>query len=103
MTQTADFALPTGFEDLAHLAEFALPTERERHAKARIEAVKIIAECERGTHSYLASKGFPEAVGLIHPSGDLIIPMRDCQDYGTINTVQRVSADGKKLFLCPTV
>ena len=31
--QDAAFPLPAGFEDLAWLAEYALPTERERHAK----------------------------------------------------------------------
>ena len=30
---TAPFALPTGYEDLAWLADWALPTERERHQK----------------------------------------------------------------------
>ena len=29
----ADFPLPAGFEDLARFADWALPTERERHAK----------------------------------------------------------------------
>lgn len=77
----------------------SLNDERNRHAKARIEAASIIAACERGTHPYLAAKGFPEALGLIHTSGDLIIPMRDCQDYGVVNSVQRIGADGSKLFL----
>lgn len=77
----------------------SLRDERERHAKARIEAASIIAACEQCKHPYLAAKGFPEAFGLVHPSGDLIIPMRDCQDYGTINSAQRISADGRKLFI----
>ena len=77
----------------------SLRDERQRHARARSEAASIIAACERGQHPYLAAKGFPEALGLIHTSGDLIIPMRDCHDYGTINSVQRIAADGSKLFL----
>lgn len=77
----------------------SLQDERRRHAKAHQEATSIIAACERGTHPYLAAKGFPATLGLVHASGDLIIPMRDCRDYGTVNTVQRISADGTKLFL----
>ena len=73
--------------------------ERMRHAWASQEAQRLIRECERASHPYLASKGFPEALGLVHKSGDLIIPMRDCRDYGRINTVQRIAEDGTKLFL----
>lgn len=76
-----------------------LAEQRRCNDAAREQAAKLIAECERGTHPYLTAKGFPEALGLIHTSGDLIIPMRDCQDYGTINSVQRIGADGSKLFL----
>ncbi len=72
--------------------------ERLRQEAAREQAAKLISQCERGTHTYLAAKGFPGAEGLIHPSGDLIIPMRDCQSY-EINSAQRISADGTKLFL----
>jgi len=77
----------------------SLKAERDRHAKARIEAGKLIEACRRGKHPYLAAKGFPEAEGLIHEGGDLILPMRDRLDYGTVNTAQRISVDGSKLFL----
>ena len=77
----------------------SLRDERERHARARIEAAKLLSECEQATHPYLTAKGFPEAKGLIHASGDLMIPMRDCQDYGAINSVQRIKPDGSKLFI----
>ena len=77
----------------------SLQAQRERYARSRMEAASIIAGCVRDTHPYLAAKGFPGTQGLIHPSGDLVIPMRDCLDYGTINSVQRISADGAKLFL----
>lgn len=40
----ADFPLPAGFEDLAHLAEFALPTERERHAKRLATPIETLDE-----------------------------------------------------------
>lgn len=77
----------------------SLREERERHTRARNEAASILKGCEQGKHPYLAAKGFPDALGLVHSSGDLIIPMRDCQNYGTINSVQRIATDGKKLFL----
>lgn len=77
----------------------SMEDERRRNEQARVNAKLILAECERKPHEYLARKGFPEAQGFVHPSGDLIIPMRDCHDYGTINGVQRVSADGTKKFI----
>lgn len=77
----------------------SLENERKKNAEAREAAKAMIAECTRGTHEYLARKGFPEAQGFVHPSGDLVIPMRDCAAYGTINGVQRVSPDGAKKFI----
>lgn len=73
--------------------------EEQRRAAARVAAVAIIAECASGPHPYLARKGFPDAQGLVHPNGDLIIPMRDVSDYATVNSVQRISPEGGKLFL----
>ena len=73
--------------------------ERMRHAWASQEAQRLIKVCERLPHPYLAAKGFPASLGLVHPSGDLIIPMRDAKAYGRINTAQRIAADGAKLFL----
>ena len=77
----------------------SIQDERKRHEAARELAATLISECEHGKHPYLASKGFPEALGLVHTSGDLLIPMRDCQDYGVINSVQRIKPDGGKKFL----
>lgn len=90
---------PVSKRDNAELARKAAQAEREKHAASRIEAKKIISECSSQKHEYLARKGFPDAVGLVHPSGDLIIPMRDHQAYGTINSVQRIAVDGTKKFL----
>lgn len=42
MTVAAAFPLPAGFEDLAPLAEFALPTERERHAKRLGTPIEVL-------------------------------------------------------------
>lgn len=73
--------------------------ERSRHAKASAEAAAILKACVRATHPYLASKGFPDATGMVTEAGELIIPMRDIKDYGVINSVQRIAADGSKFFL----
>lgn len=80
----------------------AKKADQEKHEKAKVEAAAIMAECVSDGHPYLTAKGFPEAVGLVHPSGDLIIPMRDCTAYGTINGVQRISLDGSKKFIFGT-
>lgn len=73
--------------------------DRKRHLAARKQAATLLAECERAKHPYLGRKGFPEALGLVHPCGDLLIPMRDCQHYDVINSVQRIDQDGNKKFL----
>lgn len=77
----------------------AMEDERRKNDQARDAAKALIAECERSTHEYLIRKGFPEAQGFVHPSGDLIVPMRACEAYGTINGVQRISPDGTKKFI----
>lgn len=77
----------------------AAEDERARQGRARLEAMRIIRECERAPHAYLIAKGFPDLQGLVHSSGDLIIPMRDIVDYGVVNSVQRISPGGAKLFL----
>lgn len=84
------------------MAKATIEEDRQRHEKARQEANAIIRECQRGEHPYLVSKGFPAAQGLIHPSGDLIIPMRDFKHYGTVNGIQRISQGGAKKFLFGT-
>lgn len=77
----------------------SIEEQRARYARGRDEAAALIKECQRGTHPYLSRKGFPIAQGLVHPTGDLIIPMRDFQDYWTVNSAQRISPDGTKLFV----
>ncbi len=77
----------------------AVEADRQRQARAKVEAARILRDCTRELHPYLAAKGFPDLQGLVHLSGDLIIPMRDFSDYGTVNTLQRISPGGAKLFL----
>ena len=72
--------------------------ERKRHAAAAIEAQALLDACSRLRHTYLARKGFPTMLGFVHPDGDLIVPMRGLAN-NALNSVQRIAADGKKLFL----
>lgn len=73
-----------------------LKADRERASE---EAKNLIAASVSGPHPYLAGKGFPNAQGLVHSCGDLIIPMRDFDDYAKVNSAQRIRPDGFKLFL----
>jgi putative DNA primase/helicase len=69
--------------------------EAVRHELARRNAEALIKECVRKTHPYTKAKGFPLVRGLVHPGGDLIIPMREFSNYyGVVNTAQRIAPDG---------
>lgn len=75
---------------------------RERQAAQAITARDLLAECAVEPHIYLDRKGFKADAyggrGLVHPSGDLLIPMRDWQSNSLWN-VQRIAPDGSKKFL----
>lgn len=95
---------PNGVEKVSRqeyrlLAKKSAQIDKERQQRARQEAASIIQGCKRDLHPYLVAKGFPSAQGLIAENGDLIIPMRDFQNYSTVNGLQRIFADGTKLFL----
>jgi len=67
---------------------------------ARVLAREIIARSAFQTHPYLVAKGFPKAQGLVDPTdGRLIVPMYNARRYGEVLSVQRIGADGTKLFL----
>lgn len=71
----------------------------EGRAKAAERAEAIVARARMGTHLYLASKGFPEASGLIADrDGEpvLVVPMRI---DGKLAGVQLIAEDGDKKFL----
>jgi putative DNA primase/helicase len=72
--------------------------ERQRQARARLQAERMIGQASFGPHPYLIAKGFPNEHGLVL-DGELLIPMRDFSQYKTINSLQRISADGEKKFL----
>lgn len=72
--------------------------ERNRQAAARALAEEMVAKASVQQHPYLAAKGFPEEMGLVL-DGELLIPMREFRLYRQVNSVQRIGADGSKLFL----
>lgn len=72
--------------------------EREHQAAARTKAEDMIRAAQIGPHQYLIDKGFPTEAGLVL-DGELLIPMREFTLYRQINSVQRIAADGSKLFL----
>lgn len=72
--------------------------ERERQEDAREVAQEMVMRSRTDIHPYLAAKGFPEERGLVL-DGELLIPMREFKLYKQINSIQRISADGTKLFL----
>lgn len=71
---------------------------KARQAEASQLAVSMIKRAAHDIHPYLAAKGFPEERGLVLES-ELLIPMREFSRYSQVNSVQRISADGAKLFL----
>lgn len=72
--------------------------ENHKHAEARVVAASMIGRATFEVHPYLAAKGFPRERGLVL-DGELLIPMRDFSLYKQLNSVQRIAADGSKLFL----
>lgn len=76
----------------------AAQEERERQEDAREFADGMVKRAGLDIHPYLSAKGFPEEKGLVL-DGDLLVPMREFKLYRQINSLQRIAADGTKLFL----
>lgn len=72
--------------------------EAARQQAAARRAAEMIKECTYQAHPYLQKKGFTKP-GLVHPSGDLIVPMLDLEQYPKVFSAQRIAPDGTKLFL----
>lgn len=72
---------------------------RRVRAEAAKRAAEIVQQCEAGPHPYLASKGFPEEIGLLDYDGRLVLPMRDVTNYRRIQSLQWIASDGTKMFL----
>ena len=71
---------------------------RDRAAKRAVDvASKMLQEAELGSHDYLASKGFPDAQGLVL-AGKLLVPMRSVAS-GALQSIQTITGDGSKKFL----
>lgn len=103
MTKAAAFrdGSRAGYIDRAALkARAALDraAERAKHSEARAKAAEMMRRAVLGTHPYLDAKGFPGERGLVL-DGELLIPMRELGTYAQVNSLQRISADGAKLFL----
>ena len=70
--------------------------EEARPTKAALEEIKFIMDSATPqTHPYLASKGFPNTVLLVHESR-LVIPMRN--EKQECVCLQMIDADGSKKF-----
>lgn len=97
------------FRDGAHIGQINKAELRARRAiseaetkakqdEARLTAQRMVADAKLSTHPYLTAKGFPQEKGLVL-NDELLIPMREFSLYKRLNSVQRITADGSKLFL----
>lgn len=71
---------------------------KARQAEASAKAQEMIMRSVINKHPYLHLKGFPQEMGLVLDDW-LLVPMRDFRHYHTVNSVQRISTAGEKLFL----
>lgn len=72
--------------------------QRAKQEQVANSAASIIAKATTGKHWYLEKKGFPEHFGLIH-EGNLLIPIRDVDDYKKVISAQVILPGGEKRFL----
>ena len=84
--------------EITRLLAKARADEERAQAKARELAADMMKRASYDTHPYLAKKGFPQEKGFVL-DGELLIPMREWPKCGVVNSLQRINADGKKLFL----
>lgn len=75
-----------------------IKVQKAKQEQVANKAASIIAKAIPGKHWYLEKKGFPEHFGLIHED-NLLVPIRDVDDYKKIISVQLVLAGGEKRFL----
>jgi putative DNA primase/helicase len=103
MTEFATYrdGVRTGPVDRAAIrarAAIAEAEQRARYSEARKVAEDMLRRAVFDAHPYLEKKGFPQERGLVL-DGELLIPMREFKFYKQVNSIQRISADGAKLFL----
>jgi len=93
-----DEASARALEQARRLTRELAAQDRRRQAKVAQEVARIVSAAQMGTHPYLARKGFPDALGLVH-DGKLLIPVRDAGNYRSIISAQFIAEDGTKRFL----
>jgi putative DNA primase/helicase len=90
-------------EAIARRAREAAEEIRRKQAEAAVRATAILAQCQRGTHPYLAAKGFPEETGALwrdEKAGDvkLCIPMRVGERLVGLQTITDQPGHEKKFL-----
>lgn len=87
---------PSTDVQLPHYDNAALIAEqRRKQEKAATHAMRIIREAKHETHPYLAAKGFPEEIRLVH-NERLVIPILI---DNRVSSVQFIDNEGNKKFL----
>jgi putative DNA primase/helicase len=61
---------------------------RQKQERAAQNAMNAIQRATHATHPYLAAKGFPERLGLVSETGELLIPINDLN--GKVMSLQRI-------------
>lgn len=72
--------------------------QRKRQKIVAKQAAEIVEKSVVSGHPYLIRKGFPNRAGLVR-DGNLVIAVRDVDNYQNIISAQMVSLDGDKKFL----
>lgn len=76
---------------------FSAEQRRKQDEVAR-QAQELVRSAVISGHPYLVRKGFPNHAALVR-EGQLVIPVRDVDNYRRVISVQLVSEDGDKKFL----
>lgn len=81
--------------DWASQRRIAEKKKSNGHVLAASKASQMLSECSIDTHAYLRSKQLPQATGLVHMDGSLLIPMRDCLT-NKLNGIQSIFLNDQK-------
>lgn len=81
--------------DWANQRRIAEKKKIDGNVLAASKASQMLSECSIDTHAYLRSKQLPQATGLVHMDGSLLIPMRDCLT-NKLNGIQSIFLNDKK-------
>lgn len=75
------------------------PDDAEERRRAAERAREMVARCTFSPHPYLARKGLESVSTLVDAEGRIVVPMRSVTQYGHIQSVQWIDAEGNKRFL----